>query len=331
MNGKEFKKQLKAFEGFKKQGKTFSFLNNIAFTGNEMVRTDSRSMVVVPFVFADKFEVNFYELKKAIPNDHFVIYTEGNKLMVSSSERNVALDITRDGSPEIPLVNNMPSVEFNLKDFQESYEKVKSIPPKKVDFNVVFTAVNFTKDEMAATDGQRLMTMKSTIPFDVILSMEHLNVINKLPNAKTISQVGKWIVIEGEGFTSYHESFVGVFPDYQRIIPQEVLPFVTLPVKPLINALSPMKSFARIKCDGESLVVEELNRDRGEEIVSSSKMDLYIRTQPMSFVIEPQQLLDGLNPLKEQFVKIENQGEARPIIFKEDDYLYLQVTYSEVL
>ena len=118
MNGKEFKKQLKAFEGFKKQGKTFSFLNNIAFTGNEMVRTDSRTVVVVPFVFADKFEVNFYELKKAIPNDHFVIYTEGNKLMVSSSERNVAIDITRDGGPEIPLVNNMPSVEFNLKDFQ---------------------------------------------------------------------------------------------------------------------------------------------------------------------------------------------------------------------
>lgn len=307
----------------------------------------------------------FSDCINLLPNKKINIEQKGSELLINCE--NYKTKIKGQSAEEYPLIPEVDKKTYytaQVNEFKKALSQVifaVSTSESRLELSGVlfcFTDNNLT---MAATDSYRLTEKKINIKTN---SEEHRNII--VP-AKTLQElvrilsagtdgedVGKetaeikFYLSENQILFTYGSTELvsrlieGQYPDYKQIIPANIKTNISIDRAELIRAVKVASLFSKtgindINLDFPSsknqVVVSAVSGQTGENI---TELDAKVSGNDNSIVINHRYLLDGLNNINSETVKIEMVDANTPCILrpsvsvdapankeKNSDYLYI--------
>ncbi|EKD92657.1 MAG: hypothetical protein ACD_28C00372G0011 [uncultured bacterium] len=241
-------------------------------------------------------------------------------------------------SSEFPLIPELQKSEhFNIPvsvfahSIQQTVFAASTNVARPILTGVLF---RFKKEElvMVATDSYRLAEQKITIKK---LEMEELNFI--VP-AKTIAELGKilssfeeatvecqftknQVLFSVENLKFISRLIEGVFPDYEKIIPQQSKTTVDIEIKDFILAVRKVSLFAEETNNNIKISVT----NNGKLIVSTSEtqigegtaeVDVAVEGENNQVALNAQYILDVLNHLEDDHIFLSIDNKISPVTIK---------------
>lgn len=167
-----------------------------------------------------------------------------------------------------------------------------------------------------ARTAQELLRMLDTESGDVELVSEENQVMFRFGDTELISRL-----IDGE------------YPNYQQLIPEDVLTTIEIPTKELQNNTKLAALFARESGGSVTLSADakgqklELKATASQVGDSTSSIAVKITGEDAVVALNSRYLLDALNSIQSEVLKVEITGKVNPCLLrpvtKQDDYLHL--------
>jgi len=297
------------------------------------------------------------DLISLLPNKKVDIKQKENNLLIESE--NYKTKIIGSGAEEFPLI---PSVEknvcygVNIQEFKKALGKIifaVSTSETRIELTGVLFYFNNNKLVMAATDSYRLAEKQSNVRAEGKGVQEAKKII--IP-AKTLQEVTRILsgsreeagdanneeikiyISENQimfcvGSTELVSRLIeGQYPDYKQIIPTASKTRVIINKNELIRAVKMASLFSR---SGINSVNLDFPKNKNKAVVSSelgqtgenvAELDAEVSGEDNGVVVNHRYLLDGLNNIEGENVKIEIIDSNTPCLLKEEkdaDYLYV--------
>jgi len=194
----------------------------------------------------------------------------------------------------------------------------------------------FLGAEIVATDGHRMAVMRRNLGFnDVLVPLDFISLILKLKSIENGNsfQAGcsdNLIFIRSEKLTIFSRLIDAEFPDYSKAIPDNLSRYALIPRKDLIQALkrimlmSGKGSAVKFEFNSGALILSSFTPTLGD---ASEEMTIEYKSESdeTSFVIgvNGKFLLDLLETLCEERVKLQMGSDESPLMIEEHDSLHI--------
>lgn len=209
------------------------------------------------------------------------------------------------------------------------------------DYRAIFRGVQLElhpgRLRAVASDGFRLALYDVSLPIEEERKLvvparsvdEIIRVLERSEGDVSLGAQAGHLTLAGDGFRLVAALMEGEFPDYERVIPQQIALEVRIPAALLRDSLKRVKVLADrsnhrldLIFNGEALdVVAEGEMGRGSEALQAE----VVAGEAMSLAYNAEYLLDALGPLAST-ARLRFSGAASPsIIQDEDDQGYLAV------
>jgi len=194
----------------------------------------------------------------------------------------------------------------------------------------------FLGAEIVATDGQRMAVIRMKLGFDnILVPLDFVSLVLKLKdreNGNTF-QTGcseNVILLKSEGLTIFTRLIDAEFPDYSKAIPDNLSRYALIPRKDLIQALKRImlmsgKDYSvKFEFNPGALILSSFTPNLGD---ASEEMEIEYRSErdETSFTIglNGKFLLDMLEALDEERVKLQMRSDDSPLMIEEHDSLHI--------
>jgi len=306
------------------------------------------------FTVDAKILTNYISL---LPNDKVEIEGKDNRILVECGKYKTKIN----GQPadDFPLIPNVDkSVFYTIKsaeEFKNALSQVifaTSTNESRLELSGVLFAFNREKLIFAATDSYRLAEKKISIKSNSKTEEDKKIIVP----ARTVQEIVRILSNAGEddildeekeikcfisdsqvlfkfGSTELVSRLIeGQFPDYTQIIPKSFKTQALLSRQELVRATKTSSIFSRSDVNDINL---DLPKEKGKVVISSSsdyigenlvEVEAMVKGSDNALVLNYRYLLDGLNNIKSESVKMEVLDNNTACLLKPEDdpdYLYI--------
>lgn len=291
-----------------------------------------------------------------LPNKNIDIVKEQNNLIIKCGEYKTK--IIGQSAEDFPLIPNINTDQYyciaanNLKNILSKTVFAVSHNELRLEISGVFFKFSNKKIILAATDSYRLVEVKfdtnSNLSDDknIIIPVETVNEViriisgmcgdvesvNNDSNNIKIYITDNQVLFKINKIELVSRLIDGQYPDYKQIIPINIKTTIILNRVDLIRAVKTSSLFSKKDINDITLdflhnknyiTIFSVSSQVGENIV---KLNANISGEKNKIIINYRYLLDGLNNIKDDNVKIEIVNNNSPCTLrpeKEKDYLYI--------
>lgn len=291
----------------------------------------------------------FYDYITTLPNKKIDIELVGEQLVVLTDQQQTKINgQSVDDFPLIPVIDKNNGFRIDLKKIKEALASVifsVATSDNRVELTGVLFVIEDNQLTLVATDSYRLAESKKDIQgmnsantriiIPVRAVQEVLRIIGGLKNS--IQEVEVYFT-ENQVLFVYDSIEIisriidGQYPDYKQIIPTTIKTEARLDTQELIKLLKAASIFSKtgvndvnidLPAGKNEVVVSAVSGQLGENI---SKISAQVKGDDNGVVVNCRYLLDGLNNIETENVKIQIVDGNTPVIIKPDGldgYLYL--------
>lgn len=306
----------------------------------------------------------FSDYINLLPNKRINLETIDNTLKITCENYKTKIKIESvEDFPLIPQVEKTNKKSAKIKEFKSALSKVVfavSGNETRIELSGVLFIFNKNKLTLAATDSYRLaekeIEIKTTTPQVAGETASETEEERIIVPAKTLQELLRVLSGLGEGaregggdqiefyindnqilFTIDSISLVsrlieGQYPDYKQIIPTTSKTTAVVNRQDLVRAIKASALFSKTGINDINLdfpegknqvIISSASGDTGENIVD---IEAEVRGEDNGVVVNYQYLLDGLNNIGEENIKIEIINNNTPCLIRpvsEKGYLYV--------
>lgn len=267
-------------------------------------------------------------------NDSISLELEEDLLKVTSSSNRAQLaTIGASEFPKVPVLEDAPSLEINLKEFAKAVNQVSfasSVDEGRPVLTGVLIKVGKGETELVATDGYRLAKKKikttSTGEIETIIPARTLQEVARVCSDSEEEFLGITPMQNQLLFSLGQVQVVsrvidGTFPNYEQIIPKETVTKFSMPKAKFSQALKVASIFAK---DLGNVVRLEVN-DSGEVTLTAntaqvgeglSRTEAEVQGSTLKTAFNAKYLSEALNVIEGDKVFFESAGAVNPTIIK---------------
>lgn len=265
-------------------------------------------------------------------------------LLLSSLENQAQLaTISASEFPKVPILVGEPNLELSLKEFAKAINQVSfaaSFDEGRPVLTGVLIKVGKKQTELVATDGYRLakknLKVEASGELEVIIPARTLQEVARIANDSEEEFLGI-TKVENQALFSIGSTQViariidGVYPNYEQIIPKEVLTKVSINKAKFSQALKTTGIFAR---DLGNVVRVEVSQE-GEVLLAAntaqigegvSKLGAEVEGPDLKTAFNAKYLTEALSVVSTDTLDIESAGPINPAVIKgraEEDFFSL--------
>lgn len=274
-----------------------------------------------------------------LPQKNIIINSEGNKIEINCDENKFNTKINclnSDDFPVIPKIEKKNKYVIEAKDFKNILSRIincVSLNNTRPEINGILLKIEDNQMFVVGTDGYRLS--------EGILKIENENNINEqiiipLSTAQEINKILQIVSNKIEIYTSQNQILfifddiklisriiTGNYPDYKQIIPEISKTDFIVNKSEFINIIKNVGLFAdknindiKIEIKNKKVVIESKNSETGENVV---EFDTIINGEDNKINFNYQYLLDGLNNINSDKIKISFFDENNPAIIRPEE------------
>lgn len=348
-NSKELCKAVKLLSPLANSNKGLPILQHILVDATEGVRLIATDLETVIRVDASEmFEVAKSgavcippSFLKELANETVIETDTENQNFARIGKNKVAVMLAED----FPLFPDLDSQEMGRVEIGAIIKRVIHASGESLSrFNTECICLNFTTQEVVATDSHRLAIVKDCLPHSPAIENEDDQLLVNKTAAKILTGVkGEVSIARGKDHSIFSWDRItmlarlvgGIFPEVYNVIPESFDFAIEVESLPLINTTKKAMKISRkgaaieFKIDGEAMTVSATNPGLGEfrdDVKISNPLDVYC-----VFGINPTYLIDALKETgkttKFEFVK----EVLRPIKFTGDNPDFLSVIMPYVI
>jgi len=297
----------------------------------------------------------FNDYISLLPNKKINIKKNNNKLEIESD--NYKTKISIQGAEDFPLIPVVEKKEFysaKINDLKKAISQVifaVSVSETRIELTGVFFDFFENKLILVATDSYRLAEKVIEIKNNsnnknrVIIPAKTLQELNRIINNTkdndfSDEEVGeiKFYISENQIMFSFGNIELvsrlidGQYPDYKQIIPTQNKTRAVVNKNELIRAVKVAALFSKTGINDINL---DFPKDRGMIVISAAsgqsgenitELEANVNGDDNGIVVNYRYLIDGLNNIDNENIKIETIDSNTPCIIKsekEDNYLYI--------
>ena len=273
---------------------------------------------------------NLLGIIKRLKDSDIIIETEDNNLIIKQNKSTFKLPMyDADEYPNLILNENLKDLNISTINFINSIRKITpSIDNNnpKFELNGALIDIKNSKINFVSTDTRRLaisyLENMSNSEGQIIIPKKAIIEIQKLflDEAK-ISFDENNLVVTSNNMKFFTKLINGKFPDYERIIPQNLKHNLSIPKNVLVESIKLVTSlFSNIKITFKpnSIIFESLD----EDTESKTQIDIELNLeQEFYLAVNAKYLLDYLSQTNNENVKI-GFNESNLPFYLEDEKFY---------
>jgi DNA polymerase-3 subunit beta len=290
---------------------------------------------------------SFYKLITSLPDGHLIFEQADNKIKVTIEEnKSIKANlktISSERYPEFPNSESINFFEISIKEFRDLAVQVKfSVSADQT--RVPMTGVFFEKADgkliMVATDGRRLSYSFKDIGAitedftGVIVPPKIIDIFLKRSGEEGNVAIGisdKMVFLKFGNYLFSSQLLEAKFPDYKRVIPEGHTKYfifnrenVLIAIRRSISTLDGVYRILLVLSENLLTVkVEENDQTSGD---FEESLPCEYSGEEITFIMNPQYLLDPLNAITSENVKITFSEPGKTVVIKsepESDYLHI--------
>jgi len=291
-----------------------------------------------------------------LPNKKVDIELKENELLIKSENYKTNIKgIAADDYPLIPYIEKKESYKVEIGEFKKALNQIVfAVSNSETRMELTGVLFSFYNNilTLAATDSFRLAERKVKIKND----LQDKNEKSIIIPAKTVQEIMKIIsVVKNENFEEKNNNIEfylsenqilitignnelvsrlieGIYPDYQQIIPSKSETTVLINRGELIRAIKAASIFSK---SGSNDVNLDFPSGKNQVVISSTsgqsgdnitELDAQVNGQDNGILVNYRYLLDGLNAIDRENVKIKITNSNTPCLVKgegDEEYLYI--------
>jgi len=291
-----------------------------------------------------------------LPNKKVDIEKKENGLNIKSENYKTSIKgMTAEDYPLIPQVERKGCYKVGIDEFKKALGQVVfAVSSSETRTELTGVLFSFSKDKLilAATDSYRLAERKVKIKTEGEVEEEK----NIIVPAKTLQEVTRILsVVRNESFEerggeiSFYVSdnqiliimgntelisrlVEGLYPDYGQIIPQNKETTISINRAEMIRAIKAASIFSK---SGSNDINLDFPLGKNQVMISSTsaqsgdnmtELDAIVNGADNGIVVNYRYLLDGVNAIDSENIKIEITNSNTPCVIKgekDEDYLYI--------
>lgn len=271
------------------------------------------------------------DIVKILKDDDVVLETINDDLFIKQKNSKYKLPMfNADEFPEFPSVEGKPKFDINSTEFVRGIKKIApSIDTNNPKFELNGALIDIKEDciNLVSTDTKRLALNKiektSDTPLKLIIPKKAIAEIQKLFfDEIEIYYDDVMLIAKSNNFLFFTKLINGKFPEYERIIPEEIKYAVELNREKMIDAIKKISIISneiKITFKPESILFESLNDDNIE-----AKTELEFQTglsEEIFLATHSRSLLDFLAQIENSQFTLCYNDSAVPFMLKNGEFL----------
>lgn len=271
------------------------------------------------------------DIVRILKDDEIILELFDNSLLIKQKHSKFKLPVFDPQSyPSFPTVDNKPIITLDSLNLIKNLKKITpAIDSNNPKYELNGALVNIKKDhtDLVGTDTRRLAI--ATIPND---STEELSLI--LPK-KAILEIQKLfldriemyydettLIVRNENHFFYTRLINGKFPDYERIIPQNLKYQITLPKREMLDAIRMITTIShdiRVTFLSDAVLFNALSSDNVE-----AKTEIELQTgitDKFEISFNSKYLLDFLAQIDHDKFTIGLNESTLPFLVKDENFI----------
>lgn len=297
----------------------------------------------------------FTDYINLLPNKKINLIQKNNELVVECENYKTKIKgQSSDDFPLIPHVEKNQTYITNTNNFKKAVSQVVfavSVSESRMELSGVYFNFNKKKLNMAATDSYRLAEKEIDVKAKENNKEENVSVIVPAKTLQELLRILSGLKENGEdckeieistsdnqilftiGSTELVSRLIeGQYPDYKQIIPINSKTIVLINKNEIVRAVKASSLFSKTGINDVNLdfpagknqvVISSASGQTGESVIS---LKASVNGEDNSAVINYRYLLDGLNNIEDENIKIEVVDNNTPCILKgekNNGYLYI--------
>ncbi len=309
--------------------------------------TEEGSFTVDSKIFTDYINL--------LPNKKVNIVKKENEIIVECENYKTKIKgQDAEDFPLIPQVDRSQTYTTSVAEFKKAISQVVfavSTSEARLELSGVFFSFNGNKLNMAATDSYRLAEKEIEVKTGDKNKEENKKIIIPARTLQEVLRILSGLKENGEEYKEIEISvsdnqilftigstelvsrlIEGQYPDYKQIIPIGSKTTITINKRDIVRAVKASSLFSKTGINDVNLdfpagknqvIISSTSGQTGESVIS---LDADVTGEDNSAVINYRYLLDGLNNIEDDNIKIEVIDSNTPCIIKPEEnngYLYI--------
>jgi len=286
---------------------------------------------------------SFLSIVRCLADSGVELVSKDDKLWIRCEQCEYVLNgVPKQNFPKIPTVKEKQVVKVLSKDIKEMIE-MTSFCSFVGESNYVLSGVLFEIEKntvrLVATDGKRLAKAERKLSKDQAAVTGKISFILPL---KAVNEVSKNLKDQEEALISFGKKQVdfdlgdvllssrvieGEFPDYQKYIPVESTEKVNIEREEFLQALRRASILTTTEHKGIKLEIKKdrinISRKTPQLGEYKEKIKASHEGKELSMGFNPDYLIDVLKNSSSASVLFDVYGSDKPVVFREEGYLYL--------
>jgi len=213
------------------------------------------------------------DIVRILKEGDVILQTQGDSIHIQQAHSNFKLPaFNSDEFPRFPLYDEKTKIEINSHILRESLKKITPATDTnnpKFELNGALIDIKSDKINFVSTDTRRLALVevenKTNSELALIVPKKAIIEIQKLFYEKIeIYYDNTYLIIKSDQFTFFTKLINGKFPDYNRIIPKEIVHTLVLPKDKMIDAIKQITTISndiKLTFDNDKIIFESLSDD----------------------------------------------------------------------
>jgi len=279
-------------------------------------------------------------------DENIEIKTEEDKIIIKSGEWQTKIKTSSaEDYPLIPEIEEKQTIKLKIDEFKKTLNQVlfaASFDEARPELTGVLFWLKDNKLILTTTDSYRLAEKKNDFneknegDIKVIVPLKTFQEINKIINNEEDEEI-KVVLDENQIKFEFGENILisrlieGEYPDYKQIIPDNFKTSFEVDSHELIKAIKAASLFTKsgifditFEIKKDILEISSINSQVGENNIKIKTNNF--SGEDVKIIFNYRYLLDGLQNIQANKIKILVNSESSPAIFKptnQDEYLYL--------
>ncbi len=273
---------------------------------------------------------NFLNIIRRLKDEDIVFEVEANNLVIKQKRSNFKLPMYNPSEyPTFPKLENLNSLDINTINLINSIKKITpSIDNNnpKFELNGALIDIKSQKINFVATDTRRLAVSNleniSNEESQIIIPKKAIIEIQKLfLDDATIKYDETNLVISNNNYTFFTKLINGKFPDYERIIPNNLKYNFPLSKSILIESIklvTSIESKIKITFNPDSIIFESLDDDSE----SKTQIDANININESFYIaVNSKYILDFLSSTNNENINVGFNESNLPFYLEDGNFI----------
>lgn len=284
------------------------------------------------------------DIVRSLPEAAVVLEKDKDIVAVRCQQSSFTLrTLNPDDFPKFPEIAVNKTISLPTNTLASMVKKVGRAVSRD-ETRAILTGVLFSVEgpilKLVATDSYRLAVVERVLEepvgedIEVVVPGRALDEATKIAGPNSTVKIGvseNQIVFEFGDSTFVTRRIEGNFPNYRQLIPKETETFAEVSTQELLSAVKRVSLMAlhntplklSIRSEDQTLSLSATTQDVGD---ASEDVMVKAEGKDVDIAFNHTFLLDGLNSVPEEIVKVEVQSALKPGLLKsdgEEQYLYL--------